>query len=93
MSKNKSKKKPEEEQTEPLFDERVEKVYKRILRTMSWVVGVCFVAIIILPQFNSSTLDSFTQVLYYIGIVTLLVFIVIEFIGDSIKRMINSIIK
>lgn len=93
MSKNKSKKNLEEEQVEPLFDEKVEKVYKRILRTMSWIVGVCFIAIIILPQFNSDALDSFTQILYYIGITTLLVFIVIEFIGDSIKRMINSIIK
>jgi hypothetical protein len=73
------------------FDEGTEQLFKRILRIMSWIVGICFVLIIILPQFNSSTLDSLTQLLYYIGIVNLLLFTLIEMIADSVKKMLQKI--
>jgi uncharacterized protein YqhQ len=75
------------------FSPEVEKVYKIILKVMSWVVGVCFLLIIILPQFNSPLLDKITKILFYIGIINLLIFIVIEFIRDSLKKMLSRIIN
>jgi putative ribosome biogenesis GTPase RsgA len=70
-------------------NDKTEKVFKRILKSMSWTVGICFVLIIILPEFNNRTLDRITQVLYYIGIINLLLFTLIELIADSVKRILS----
>jgi len=72
--------------------EEVDKIYKTITRIMSWTVGISAVLIIILPEFNSLILDRITQILYYIFITTLLVFILFEFIGNYVKKLIRSLI-
>lgn len=78
-------------QTEqPEITEDTEKLYKRILRVMSWIVGVCFFLIIILPLFENVTLDRITKVLYYIGILNLLAFTVFEFTAGSFKRFLQK---
>ena len=70
----------------------VDKIYKTITRIMSWIVGISAILIIILPEFNSLVLDHITQILYYIFITTLLVFILFEFIGKYVKKLIRSLI-
>ena len=70
----------------------VDKIYKTITRVMSWTVGISAVMIIILPEFNSLLLDRITQILYYIFIITLLVFILFEFIGKYVKKLIRTLI-
>jgi hypothetical protein len=74
------------------FSPEVERIYKIILRVMSWIVGSAIFLVIILFYFNSPTIDSISQVIFYIGIVTLLVFIVIELIGNNVKNMLSRII-
>jgi cell division protein FtsW (lipid II flippase) len=81
------------EQEEKQHSEKIEKVFKRLLRSMSWIVGICFVLIIILPQFNSNTLDKVTQILYYIGIIHLLLFTIIELIADNFKSLLSMILE
>ena len=73
-------------------NEDVEKIYKRLTRIMSWIVGVSAILIILLPEFNSLFLDRITQILYYIFIITLLVFILLEFVGGLVKKAIQSLI-
>ncbi len=87
-----AKAKTENQDMEKGFSEEAEKFFKRILRTMSWIVGVTFAAVLILPQFNSTLLDQITQVLFYIGFVTLIVFILIELVSNSVKRLIDKFI-
>jgi len=102
MAKKSKKKRPERKNTGIIeentpekkeFSEKTEKVFKSILRSMSWIVGVCFVLIIILPQFNDNTLDQITQILYYIGIINLLLFTVIELVADNFKSLLRIIIE
>ena len=74
------------------FSIQVEHIYKIALRVMSWVVGVAIFLVIILFYFNSPTIDAISQVIFYIGIITLIVFLVIELVGNNVKNMINKII-
>ncbi len=83
------KKHPDEE---PEYPEKVEKLFKLILRVLSWTVGIAFVLIIILPEFNSPVLDKITRVIYLIGISSLLIFIVIEFFASNVKNLINRFV-
>ena len=76
---------------ENTFSVETEALYKRILKIMTWIVGVSFLFIIILPLFNDVTLDKITRILFFIGIINLLVFTLLEFIGDSIKRRLQKI--
>ncbi|MBD3223958.1 MAG: hypothetical protein GF313_04475 [Caldithrix sp.] len=71
---------------------KTNRAYKKMLKTMSWTVGIAFVLVILLPEFNKDILDSITRYIFLVGIVTLLVFIIIEFIGDSIKKLIRILI-
>ncbi len=90
--KSKHKNKKQSEPEEVIFPEKVEKIFKYILRTLSWIVGIAFVMVIILPEFNSPFLDRITRVLYLTGISCLLVFLVIEFFAENIKSLINRLI-
>ena len=72
------------------FSDETEALYKKILRIMTWIVGVCFTLIIILPLFNNVTLDRFTRILFFIGIFNLFVFTLLEFIGNSIKQTLQK---
>lgn len=93
MSKKRLNKKQEikEMSVENNFSEETEALYKKILRIMTWVVSVCFVLIIILPLFNNVLLDRFTRILFFIGIINLFIFTLLEFIGDSIKRKLQKL--
>jgi hypothetical protein len=77
---------------EPTFSPNVENAFKLLLKIMSWIVGIAFIFVIILPEFNSPSLDKLTQFLFYIGIINLLVFIVIEFIKNPVKQTLRRII-
>ncbi len=98
MAKNTSKKdtktqnknpKTETTQEDDAAAQQVNKIYKRILRTMSWTVGSAFILVILLPEFNTSFLDRLTRYIFLLGIITLLAFILIEFIGDQLKKLIR----
>jgi len=88
----KNKAKAQEDTEEMEFSDDVNRVFKIIVRTMSWIVGIVFLLIIILPQFNSPSLDKFTQIIFYIGMIDLIIVIIIEFSADSIKNLLNRIL-
>lgn len=79
-------------QKEPEFRPEVEKTFKQIKRVMSWIVGIAFASVLILPQFNDPILDKFTKVLFLAGFIDLLIFIVIEFIGNEVKTILDKLI-
>ena len=83
---------PNEIQEQEYSDKTI-KIYKVILKTMGWIVGVSFILVIILPLFEDTSLDTITKYIFRIGILTLLTFTVIEFIGDSVKQKIEKLIK
>ena len=74
------------------FSPQVERIYKIALRVMSWVVGGAIFLVIILFYFNSPAIDILSQVIFYIGILTLIVFLVIELIGNNVKNMLSKMI-
>ena len=75
------------------FSERTINIYKTILRVMSWAVGVCFILIIILHLFNNPVLDVIGKYLFRFGVLNLIAFTFLEFIGDTVKQKIEGIIK
>jgi len=83
--------KPEQDASE--FSEKTLNIYKRILKIMSWTVGVSFVLIIILHLFNNQTLDILSKYLFRIGFLILIAFTVLEFIGDTVKQKIERIVN
>lgn len=89
--KNKSKEK-RDENPESEYSQKVERIYKIALRIMSWTVGSAIFLVIVLFYFNSPTIDSISQVIFYIGIITLIIFIIIELIGSNVKNALSKII-
>ena len=78
----------EEEEYSP----EVIRIYKILLRTMSWIVGVTFASVLILPEFNSPLLDKITKVLFLIGFTDLIIFIIIEFVSDNVKSFLARVV-
>jgi len=74
----------------PEISEEAEIRFRQILRVMSWTVGICFLLIITLPNFNFSLLDILIKAIFYIGFLNLLLFAVLEFFAVSIKRQITK---
>jgi len=68
----------------------IEYKFKLLLKIMSWIVGVCFVLIIILPLFDSNFADRLVKILYFIGLINLLLFAILEFFGQSIKSILSK---
>jgi len=95
MAKNKQKKvtNPPTSNNIPEISEEAEKIFKKILKIMSWTVGLCFLFIIILPLFENVMLDNITKILFYVGAINLVVFTVLEFISDAVKNKIQKIIE
>jgi len=60
--------------------------FKLILRIMSWVVGVCFALIIILPNFDFMLVDVLVKFIFFLGVFNLILFGVLEMFGTSVKR-------
>ncbi len=88
----KNSKKNLEPPSEIAFSPQVERIYKIALRVMSWTVGSAIFLVIILFYFNSPVIDIISQVIFYIGIITLIIFLVIELIGNNVKNMLSKII-
>ena len=82
---------PEAQENE--FSEKTINTYKRILKTMSWTVGVSFILIIILPLFENESLDILSKYLFRFGVLNLIAFTVLEFIGDTVKHKIENLYK
>jgi len=74
----------------PEISEAAEMRFRQILRIMSWTVGICFLLIITLPNFDFSLLDILIKVVFYIGFLNLLLFAVLEFFAISIKKQITK---
>ena len=96
MSK-KSKKRNKEVNKEEIkahkeIPEQVEEKFKSLLRIMSWTVGICFLVIIVLPNFEFILLDIIIKVVYYIGVFNLLLFIFLELFGTNVKRLMSKYI-
>jgi hypothetical protein len=60
--------------------------FKLILRVMSWVVGICFGLIIILPNFDFILVDAIVKFIFFLGVFNLLMFGILEMFGTSVKR-------
>lgn len=72
------------------ISEKTEKIFKFILKTMTWVTGICFLLIIIFHLFNNESLDIISKALYFIGIIILIAFTIIEFNEKKVKLKIQQ---
>jgi hypothetical protein len=68
----------------------IEHKFKILLKTMSWVVGVSFVLIIILPLFDFYLVAILVKSLYFIGLINLLLFAILEFFGQNVKIFLSK---
>ena len=73
------------------FSQQVENKYKNILRVISWVMSICFLSIIILPNFNFYLVDEIVKFLFFLGLANLFLFTVIEIFNKSAKKILTSI--
>jgi hypothetical protein len=71
------------------FSDEVEERFKLILKVMSWIVGICFALIIILPNFDFVMVDGIVKFVFYLGVFNLIMFGVLEMFGNSVKRYIG----
>lgn len=67
------------------IDEEIDFKFKLLLKIMSWVVGVCFVSLIILPLFDFYLVDIIVKALYFLGLINLILFAILEFFAQNIK--------
>lgn len=79
----------QEETTE--FSDQVELKFKQILHVMSWIVGICFTLIIILPNFNFFMVDLIVKFVFFLGVFNLLLFAVLEMFSTSVKRQLSRL--
>ena len=75
------------------YPESVEDKFKLILRSMSWIVGVCFILIIILPNFDFIFVDIIVKIIFYIGVLTLILFAILEMFGNNVKKYMSKYIS
>jgi hypothetical protein len=92
MSNRAKNKKKVEEKAINEISPKIEEKFKLGLHIMSWIVGLSFIAIIILCTFKIPTLDILVKMLFYLGIINLLLFAVVELFGASIKHFLNKLI-
>ena len=59
--------------------------YKKIVSVMSWILGISFFLVILLPNFIPPSMDIMVKVLFFIGFITLLGFAFLELFGKKIK--------
>jgi hypothetical protein len=72
------------------FSDTVEEKFKLILKVMSWVVGVCFVLIIILPNFDFSLVDILVKFIFFLGVFNLFMFAFLEMFAVNIKKFLSK---
>ena len=71
----------------------VEEWYRKIIRNMSWIVAICFLIVITLPNFDIEYLDEIIKFVFFLGVFNLFVFILLEFIGESLKKYLSRMVK
>lgn len=81
------------EQEEPEFNPKVEKIYKTTLRVMSIIIGIAIGAILIFPLFEIHILDIITQHLFRAGLLSLVLVIFIEIFANKVKTLLSKTIK
>jgi hypothetical protein len=91
----KSRKKKIQQPPQPVVKEtgistEVEILFKKILRIMSWTVGLCFLVIITLPNFEFNSLDAIIKFVFFLGVFCLFLFIIFEFFGESFKKFLSK---
>lgn len=72
------------------YPEFVEEKFKSILHSMSWIVGVCFILIIILPNFDFFLVDIIVKIIFYMGVLTLILFAILEMFGNNVKKFLSK---
>lgn len=92
MAKDIQKKKKEIAQDEE-FSPQVEKTFKITVRLMSWFLGVVFILVLVLPEFNSPVLDKITRWIFITAIIDLMVVLLIEFFADHVKTFLTRILN
>ena len=90
MSKTSNKSSTKTSENKNIISPEIEKKFKLLLKIMSWVVGVCFVLIILLPLIESSFIDVLVKIIYFIGLINLLLFAILEFFGQNIKVLLSK---
>jgi len=90
MAKSKNNSPDKNDTNNDIINPNIEYKFKLLLKIMSWIVGVSFVLIIILPLFDSSFVDRLVKILYFIGLINLLLFAVLEFFGQNIKKLLSK---
>ncbi len=75
------------------YSPKTEHIYKMIVRIMSWIVGIAAGIVLILPEFNSGLLDQITKTVFQFAFSVMLVFLVIEFIREPVKKIIESQVR
>ena len=97
MAKKSKNRKPGEPTIQPTVESDispvVEEWYRKIIRNMSWIVAICFLLVITLPNFDIEYLDEIIKFVFFLGVFNLFVFILLEFIGESIKRYFSRMVK
>jgi len=68
----------------------VEQNFKKLLKIMSWIVGLCFLIVITLPNFEFYYLDFVIKFVFYLGVFNLLLFVFFEFFGEALKKMLSK---
>jgi hypothetical protein len=79
-----------EKQDKLFIHPEIENKFKLLLKIMSWIVGISFVLIILLPLIESHTIDVIVKILYYIGLINLLLFAVLEFFAQNLKVLLSK---
>jgi len=77
----------------PEIKPEIETKFKSLLRIMSWVVGISFTSLIILPNFEFSLVDFIVKFLFFLGLINLILFAVLEFFAQPIKLYFNKYIS
>ena len=91
FKKDQSKNRSDNSSSSNQFSPQVENKYKNILRIISWVMSICFISIIILPNFNFYLVDEIVKFLFFFGLANLLLFTFIEIFNKSAKKILTSI--
>ena len=74
------------------ISQAVEDKFKLLLKIMSWIVGLSFITIIILPSFDFPYLDLIVKLIFYLGVFNLLLFAFLEMFGTGLKKLISKIL-
>jgi hypothetical protein len=90
MAKVKSSLSKNVNESDPKIHPEIDLKFKILLKIMSWVVGVSFVSIIILPLFDFYLVDVIVKFLYFIGLINLILFAILEFFAQNIKIFLSK---